>query len=118
MSNKIIFKLCALFALVYLLSSCNKDEDNPTVLTASGNIQSTIDEFREMLGGNNNGNTSGSQSTGRREINWDGVPDSIAAPNFYINDFFNNPAYHAPRGIEISTPGTGLMVSADAFNPT
>ncbi len=112
-----LFKICLLATLVILQIACNKDENKPTVLKASGNIQATMDEFRNMLGANN-GNTSGSQSTGRRELNWDGIPDSIAAPNYYIRDFFNNPAFHLTRGIEFSTPGTGLMVSADSNNPT
>ncbi|MEP6793383.1 MAG: hypothetical protein ABJB16_03590 [Saprospiraceae bacterium] len=115
--KKSFFYFIVLMSSVFMISSCNKDENKPTVLKASGNIQSTMDEFRNMLG-NNNGNVSGSQSTGRREINWDALPDSISAPNFYISDFFNNPAYGVTRGIEITTPGTGLMVSADSNNPT
>ena len=57
--------------------SCNKDENKPTVLTAAGDIQSTLDEYRSMLG-TNNGSTVGSQPSGRRELNWDGVPDSLS----------------------------------------
>ena len=117
MINNKLIRICVFSTLGIFLFSCTKDEDKPTVLKASGNITSTIEEFRNMLGPNN-GNTAGSQSTGRRELNWDGIPDSIAAPNLYIYDFFNNPAYHLTRGIEFSTPGTGLMVSADSNNPT
>jgi hypothetical protein len=74
-----------------------------------------MDEFRNLLGANN-GNTAGSQPSGRREINWDGVPDSLCAPYHLPGDFFNRSPQ--PRGIKFSTPGTGLMVSADLNNPT
>ena len=62
-------------------------------------IQATVDQFRADLGP-------------RREINWDGVPDNFAAPNFLPGDFFNS------RGAFFSTPGTGVQVSADSSNPT
>src|SRR5204863_6469262 len=47
--------------------------------------------------------------TGRREINWDGVSNSFAAPNAFPADFFN---VNSPRGVIFSTPGSGLQVSA------
>ena len=49
--------------------------------------------------------------SGRREINWDGVPDSLAAPNNLPGNFFN---VNSPRGVVFSTPGTGFQVSANA----
>lgn len=106
-------------SLCLLLSSCEKDKDEntPTVITGSGDIQSAMDEFRNLLGANN-GNLQGSQSSGRREINWDGLPDSVSAPNMYIGDFFNNSLYSQSRGIEFSTPGNGLMASANPSNAT
>ncbi len=77
-------------------------------------IQATVDAFRTDLG-TLNANTAGSVGTGRREINWDGVPDAFAAPNSLPPDFFNN---NSPRGVILATAGTGLQVSADASNPT
>lgn len=62
-------------------------------------IQATVDQFRADLGTH-------------REINWDGVPDNLAAPNFLPGNFFNS------RGANFSTPGTGIQVSADSSNPT
>lgn len=53
--------------------------------------------------------------TGRREINWDGVPDNLSAPNNLPGNFFN---VNSPRGVLLSTPGSGLQVSANAVNPT
>jgi hypothetical protein len=77
-------------------------------------IQTTVDDFRADLG-SLNPNVAGSFGTGRREINWDGVPDMFSAPNLLPNDFFN---VNSPRGAVFSTPGTGVEVSANAVNPT
>jgi len=78
-------------------------------------IQVAVDDFRAALGGVNNGAAAGSQGSGRREINWDGVPDSFSSPNALPGDFFN---VNSPRGLVMSTAGTGFLVSADAANPT
>ncbi len=80
-----------------------------TGVNAAG-IQSTVDNFRTALG-TLNPNVAGSFGTGRREINWDGVPDIFAAPNFLPGNFFN---VNSQRGVVLSTPGTGLQVSANA----
>jgi hypothetical protein len=77
-------------------------------------IQATVDAFRADLG-TLNPNNAGSFGTGRREINWDGVPDAFSAPNLLPNDFFN---VNSPRGAVFSTPGTAVEVSANAVNPT
>ena len=77
-------------------------------------IQTAVSLFRTDLG-LLNANVSGSFGTGRREINWDGVPDIFAAPNNLPANFFNA---NSPRGAVFSTPGTGFQVSAKAVNPT
>ena len=69
----------------------------------------TVDAFRSALG-NINPNVVGSFGTGRREINWDGVPDAFSAPNALPGNFFN---VNSPRGVVSSTPGTGFQVSAN-----
>ncbi|HEV2008081.1 MAG TPA: hypothetical protein VGQ88_05085, partial [Burkholderiales bacterium] len=55
----------------------------PITFSASGSnaasIQTTVDFFRASLG-TLNANTAGSVGSGRREINWDGVPDAFSAP--------------------------------------
>lgn len=72
-------------------------------------IQSTVDAFRTDLGSLNS-NVAGSFGSGRREINWDGVPDAFSAPNNLPGTFFN---VNSPRGVVLSTPGTGFQVSAN-----
>ena len=58
-------------------------------------LQAIVDQFRTDLGGANNG-VGGSFRTGRREINWDGVPDNFSEPNDLPIDFFN---VNSPRGV-------------------
>lgn len=77
-----------------------------------GDITPTIDAFRSALGTNNG--VGGSFASGRREINWDGVPDSVAAPNNMPGNFFNA---NSPRGAVFSG-AAGFQISADNSNPT
>ena len=90
----------------------------PVVFEASGaspaDIQAAVDAFRTFLGALNP-NVPGSFPDGRREINWDGVPDAFAAPNNLPANFFN---FNSPRGVVFFTPGRGFQVSADGVNPT
>jgi hypothetical protein len=86
----------------------------PVTFSAAGSntvaIQATVDAFRSALG-TLNPNVAGSFGSGRREINWDGVPDALAAPNNLPANFFN---VNSPRGVIFSTPGSGFQVSANA----
>ena len=67
----------------------------------------------------NNGGDPGTKGPdGYREINWDSLPDELAAPNLYVSDFFNASEPPRARGIVLNTPGAGLMVSADSDNPS
>ena len=101
--------LCA--ALVWAAASV---QAVPVVLSAAGpnaaSIQGTVDAFRASLGALNP-NVVGSVGSGRREINWDGVPDAFAAPNNLPGNFFNS---NSPRGVVLTTPGSGFQVSANA----
>lgn len=76
-------------------------------------ILATVNAFRTFLGANNG--VGGSFPDGRREINWDGVPDAVASPNNFPANFFNA---NSPRGVVFFTPGTGFQVSADDSNAT
>lgn len=69
------------------------------------------DAFRTAIGGGTVAGANGSFGGIRREINWDGVPDSFADSNAMPANFFN---VNSPRGAVFSTPGTGFLVSANA----
>src|SRR5687767_4625236 len=58
-------------------------------------IQTIVATLRADLGGAYNG-VGGSFISGRREINWDGVPDANSQPNSLANNFFN---VNSPRGL-------------------
>lgn len=110
-STTIVF-YCAVACLILALSGTAKAA--PIVFSASGGnpaaIQGQVDAFRAQLG-TLNANVAGSFGTGRREINWDGVPDAFSAPNNLPANFFN---VNSPRGVVFSTPGSGFQVSANA----
>jgi len=74
----------------------------------TSDIVAGVNNFRASLGGALNPNVTGSFGSGRREINWDGVPAAFAAPNGFAANFFNS---NSPRGVVFSTPGTGFQVS-------
>jgi hypothetical protein len=89
----------------------------PTVVRGAGDITEAVDEFRQLLGPDNGGEPNGS-ANGRREINWDGVPDEAARPNRFPADFFDADQAPRARGAVLETPGESLGVSADAANPS
>jgi len=84
----------------------------PVVFEAAGSapadIQDAVDDFRNFLGDNHG--VGGTFPDGRREINWDGVPDAVAAPNNLPANFFN---VNSPRGVVLFTPGSGFQVSGN-----
>jgi hypothetical protein len=107
--------------LAFSFSQCKKEEktETPKVITASSDIAAAIAEYKALLGSTDNGGEPGTQGPdGFREITWDGLSDAEAAPNLYAPDLFNAATAPRARGIVLSTPGTGLMVSADSDNPT
>jgi hypothetical protein len=86
----------ASFGLTLIFNPAAASAD-PEVFEASGatpaDIQTAVDAFRNFLGPNNG--VGGTFPTGRREINWDGVPDAFSAPNLLPANFFNS---NSPRG--------------------
>lgn len=82
----------------------------PLVIKGSGDITAAVEQYRDELGADNGGEPSPFPS-GRREINWDAVPDSLASPHALPGDFFK------ARGAVLSTKGDHVAVSADADNP-
>lgn len=86
----------------------------PLVFAQAGSaplITGTVNDFRDAIGPQN-ANTPVNFVNGRREINWDGVPDSASDPNLLPGNFFNAGVAGRARGIEFTTPGTGFLVSA------
>ena len=109
-----LFVVLALAAIASL-ASCGGDGDDdsggsgdePTVVTGAGDIQAKVDEFRGLLGPDNGGAPDGDPD-GRREINWDAVPDEVAAPNALPPDFFNGTEDPTARGALLETPGDAV----------
>ncbi len=76
----------------------------------AASIQAVVDLFRSDLGGINNGNTVGSQATGRREINWDGG-GAAALATVFPTPMLNFNTAPTTRGAVFTTPGTGFEIS-------
>lgn len=124
-SFKTILGNVTLFACIALVSACSSDNDdqNPspainfTEIKGSGDINTQISAFRTLLGNPLNTTVN---TTGRREINWDAVPDNQTNTDNFPGDFFNStdPALPAgrKRGVIFSTPGKGLRVSDKDFS--
>ncbi|MCF2491467.1 hypothetical protein [Dyadobacter sp. CY347] len=117
-------KYAGIFCIA-LLSACVKDHEpevDPTpeytVIKGSGDLTSELADFRGLLGDPLN-TTPNQPPVGRREINWDAVPDNLTNTNTFPGDFFNSTDPAAPagrkRGAIFSTPGTGLRVSNNNF---
>jgi len=90
-----------------------------TVFEAAGanaaSVTPTRDAFRAAVGGGTVAGANGDFGGLRREINWDGVGAGASDPAGLPPDFFNN---NSPRGVVLSTPGTGFLVSANAGGAT
>ena len=118
MKNYIRFFLLSSFALLVFINSISA---TPIIRTGSGAnaaaIQSVVDQFRADLGGALNPNNGQSFTNGRREINWDGVPDTFSAPNNMPANFFNS---NSPRGAVFTTACSNatFRVSANAASGT
>jgi len=109
-------KFAPTMVAAFMLGALSAASAAPVLFSAQGAdaaaILPTLDAFRDALGGGPpNPNVAGSFGSGRREINWDGVPDALAAPNNLPANFFNS---NSPRGVVFATPGTGFQVSAKA----
>lgn len=115
----------ALFICIASLYACSSGDDeqtpsptiNYTEVKGSGDIASQITAFRTLLG--DPLNTTVNQ-TGRREINWDAVPDNQTNTDNFPGDFFNSTdpavAVGRKRGVVFTTPGKGFRVSDKDFS--
>jgi hypothetical protein len=116
--------LIILLSLLLGLASCKDDDKNePTVevkvIKAAGDdLDAALAQYRALLG--EPLNTTPGQTTGRREVNWDGVPANFTNNNNFPGNFFNAVEDNAPngrkRGSVFSTPGSGLRISDNDFS--
>jgi hypothetical protein len=114
----------SLFGTLAALAACNNlyspttsvpPGPNFTVIRAVGDslaIADTLNKFRAALGGTLNAPNSPPADSGRREINWDGVPAALTNVDNFPADFFN---VNSKRGAIFSTSGTGFRVDSSAF---
>lgn len=87
--------------------------DAELVVTGCGSaVAPRVAEFRTLLGGPLNAALAGSQPSGRREINWDGVPAAVTNTDTFPGNFFNS---NSTRGLVMTSLGTGLRVSDNNF---
>ena len=102
------------------LTACGNDPEGParpqaTVTSASGaaNLAAKVEAFRTALG-TLNGGTDGQQSSGRREINWDGaVANPFNNRDDFPGDFFNS---NVKAGATFTTAGTGFRNDSTLFS--
>jgi hypothetical protein len=105
---------------LYMAIACDA-QATAVVTTASGadflEIRTTVGDFRNSiaLGGGPRGVGGGPFTDGFRNINWDAVSTDVSDPNLLPGNFFNN---NSPRGLLMSTPGAGFLLSAPEVNPT
>ncbi len=119
----------ALFLILVALAACNNlySPSSPppppppppppafTTFRAEGDTFTIADNlagFRAALGGPLNAPNTPPADSGRREINWDGVPAALTNVDTFPGAFFN---VNSKRGALLSTPGTGLRVDSTAF---
>jgi hypothetical protein len=120
-------KIFILIAAIVAATACSGDKiaapppppgPQATIFTASGNIAAKVDDFRNALGPSNGG-TAGEQTTGRREVNWDGVgANAFDNRNDFPANFFNT---NVKAGAVFTTGGTGFRNDSTVFaevNPT
>src|SRR4051812_4416566 len=109
-------------AAVAVIAACSSDSvTNPapppppptaTVFTATGDITTTVDAFRNALGAANGG-VAGEQPTGRREITWDGAgANPFDNKNDFPANFFNT---NVKSGAVFTTSGTGFRNDSTDF---
>src|SRR5204862_4714067 len=78
----------------------------------SVSIAAKLTEFRAALGGGLNAPNSPPADSGRREINWDGVPAALTDVDTFPAGFFTS---NTKRGAIYATPGTGLPTDSTHF---
>jgi hypothetical protein len=113
----------ALFSFIF--TACSKDDDDDyvepkplaTVVSASGDLTAALAELRHILG--DSLNTTPGKTSGRREVNWDGVPANFTNSDNFPFDFFNltdpNGGNGRKRGLVYANTGTSFRVDSSDF---
>jgi hypothetical protein len=99
-------KLLTVLLSAGLWISCDKDDDDDhypphhevkkTVVKSAGDLTAALTEFRALLG--DPLNPPAGQTTGRREITWDGIPPNLTNNDLFPLDFFSNFDPNGPAG--------------------
>jgi hypothetical protein len=116
-----------------ILQSCDKDDDynynndgkephiEANVLKASGDsatIIGSLNQFRALLG--DSVNNAPGKTSGRREVNWDGVPAQFTNNNNFPLDFFNTTDPAGPngrkRGLVYLNTGSPIRLDSSSFS--
>lgn len=128
------FKLTLVAAAIILIASCKKDSnndynDNPPpppnvnslVFSSAGDsagVLTELNKFRLFAGDPVNGNPGA--TSGRREVNWDGVPANLTNNNNFPFDFFGASDPTLPngrkRGLILKNTGTAFRVDTTDFS--
>jgi hypothetical protein len=118
--------LMAFLSGAILIASCDKDDDayvspepqpQAIVVNASGDLSAALTEFRHLLG--DSLNTVPGKTSGRREVNWDGVSADLNNNDAFPFNFFNATDAGAPngrkRGLIYINDGTTFRVDSSDF---
>ena len=119
------FFVITTLAAACLFTGCDKDDDNDykdpkpqaTVVQAAGDLTSALAQFRSLLG--DSLNVVPGKTTGRREVNWDGVPANFNNNANFPANFFNDADPLAPngrkRGLFYLANGNSFRVDSSDF---
>jgi len=121
-----------LMAAATLTVSCSKNDDNDyhtdpptqppapiksTVISASGDLTAALTQFRSILG--DSLNITPGKTSGRREVNWDGVPAAQTNNNTFPFDFFNvtDPVANGgrKRGLVYASSGVSFRIDSTSY---
>ncbi len=109
------------FLAVLALSACSDGSApsdprvSPATFTAVGDsaaVAAKLKVFRTALGGFLHPPAAAAADSGRREINWDGVPPALTNVDTFPANFFNATS---TRGALLTGPGTGFRVDSTGF---
>ena len=117
---KVLYRLSVLILSCLVISSCKKDTDaspKPQIVSGAGDITASVNRFRNLLG--EPLNVVPGSTGGRREINWDGVPDkyiSASIPKTFFNATGTGDPDSRKRGFAYASDGDFRISNAGFSN--